>query len=678
MRCILLIFFATFTQALQAAPAEPVAPAPLLVNPDARQSLSLDGDWQVIIDPLSSGDASPVAVGVEGSGFYPDRKVKAPGELIEYKYSDKVQLRVPGDWNSQSERLFFYEGPVWYRTTFQRPKTGDRQFLYFGAVSYRADIYLNGKYVASHEGAYTPFNVDVTNRLKDGENLLVVKVDNTLDTKTVPTRKTDWWNYGGITRSVRLISERSAYVRDYKWHLADRDKRHIEISVATEGTKAGDTVSVAIPELRRRAIIKLGADGRGTTRLTAPVAFWSPEQPRLYDVTVSLGSTTLKDKIGFRTIEARGGEIMLNGRAIFLKGISMHEESVLRPGRSFGTEDARASLSLVKKLGGNFVRLSHYPHDEATTQMADELGLLVWSEIPVYWSIDWANPATLVNARAQMVTNMTRDANRASIIIWSVANETPVGDARLNFLRELVATTRTQDSTRLVSAALFGDPLKFLREYSSRIMAHVATDPATQPEQRRAIKSWFIETAKVEPTAERLADLNKPFTHVVDDQLGNELDVVAYNQYFGWYPAGFLSRILPLDETTIRQAEFALMKRLRIEPRQDKPFIISEFGADAKRGFAGDRDTIFSEAFQVRYYEAQFEMLSRSTKLRGISPWVLKDFRTALRTHPDYQEYYNRKGVVDENGQPKLVFETLKTYYENRRSYLTTDLDGKK
>lgn len=644
------------------APAKLAAPAPLIVNPDGRTGVSLDGPWQVILDPSSSGDASPVAVGVEGSGFYQDRVPSSSLELIEYRFSDKVQLKVPGDWNEQRERLFFYVGPVWYKKTFAAPTTGGRHFLYFGAANYRADVYVNGRYVASHEGGFTPFNVEVTDRLRPGENLVVVKVDNTLGTETVPTRKTDWWNYGGLTRSVRLITVPTAHVRSYGWRLLDHRTRLIEVSVEADGAAEGARVDVSIPGLQKTAAIALDKAGRGRTQFVAPVALWSPETPRLYDVTVALGGTVVRDRIGFRTIATRGSDILLNGQPVFLKGIAMHEESVRHPGRSFGIDDARASLALVKRLNGNFVRLAHYPHDEATTRMADEMGLLVWSEIPVYWSLDWSNPAALATANAQLQANIERDRNRASIIIWSVGNETPMSAPRLAFMRALVGTVRAADSSRLVSAALLGDPFGFLRTYSQKIMAHVALDQATTPQRRAAIDAWFLER-KIEPTTATLTALTAPTTHIVDDPLGDDIDIVAYNQYFGWYPAGFLARVLPLDEATIRLAEFRIMDTLTIEPRQAKPFIISEFGADAKRGFAGDRDTIFSEAFQVRYYRQQFRMLANSNRIRGIVPWVLKDFRTPLRTHPDYQEYFNRKGLVDERGAPKAAFDVLRDFY---------------
>jgi beta-glucuronidase len=660
-----------------AAPDTPIAPAPLIVNPDARRAVPLDGRWQVIVDPLGSGDASPVAAGVEGAGYYRDRKQISPMELIEYKFSDKVALDVPGDWNTQDPRLFFYQSPVWYRQTFPRPAGGGRHFLYFGAVNYAADVYVNGRYVASHEGGFTPFNVDITDRLKDGENLLVLKVDNSLDASTVPTRKTDWFNYGGITRSVRLISTPQAFVRDYVVRLTDRASRRIAVTVQTDGGRAGDSVRVAIPELRRGVTLRLDAAGRAAATFTAPVALWSPETPRLYEITVSYGADTIRDRIGFRTIERRGEDLLLNGRPVFLKGISMHEESIRHPGRSFGREDARAMLGLVKQLGGNFVRLAHYPHDEATTRVADELGLLVWSEIPVYWSIDWGNARALASARAQLTENIVRDRNRASIVIWSVANETPMSAPRLAFLRQLVGTVRALDDSRLVSAALFGDPFGFFRKYAGMLMARIALDEATPADTRAKVMRWFAERPDGAPDEQGLRRLASTTDHVIDDPLGDDLDVVSYNQYFGWYPSGFMARLLPVDEPTLRRAELALMPSLRIDPKQSKPFIISEFGADAKAGFVGDEETVFSETFQARYYRTQFRMLANSTRLRGMAPWVLKDFRSFLRTHPDYQEYWNRKGLVSETGERKQAFGVLQSLYRSDNPFAANALERK-
>ena len=145
---------------------------------------------------------------------------------------------------------------------------------------------------------------------------------------------------------------------------------------------------------------------------------------------MSSGADKVHDAIGFRTIETHGTQILLNGKPIFLRGISLHEEAPIRGGRAFSQKDAETLLGWAHELGCNFVRLTHYPHSENMTRLADRMGLMVWSEIPVYWDIDWENPATLQNAENQLHEMIARDHNRASVVFWSLSNETPVKPAR--------------------------------------------------------------------------------------------------------------------------------------------------------------------------------------------------------------------------------------------------------
>jgi len=213
---------------------------------------------------------------------------------------------------------------------------------------------------------------------------------------------------------------------------------------------------------------------------------WSPEHPKLYEVVLKSGDDTVHDQIGFRTIEVQGAKILLNGKPIFLRGISMHEEAPFREGRAFSTEDAQTLLGWVKELGCNFVRFAHYPHNENEVRLADRMGLLVWSEIPVYWDIDWSNPATLANAQAQLRDMIARDHNRAAVILWSLSNETPVKPERVTFLKQLAQDARELDSTRLITSALnHTDNTNGLRTLS--------------------------------------------------DPLGEVLDVLGINEYLGWY-----------------------------------------------------------------------------------------------------------------------------------------------
>ncbi len=181
---------------------------------------------------------------------------------------------------------------------------------------------------------------------------------------------------------------------------------------------------------------------------------WSPENPKLYQVIVSGEGDSVADEIGFRTIEVQGATILLNGKPIFLRGVSMHEEAPFREGRAFSPEDAQTLLGWVKDLGCNFVRFAHYPHNENEIRLADRMGLLVWSEIPVYWDIDWSSAPALESAEAQLRDMIARDHNRAAVILWSVSNETPVKPERLTFLTQLVRSAKELDPTRLVTSAM--------------------------------------------------------------------------------------------------------------------------------------------------------------------------------------------------------------------------------
>src|ERR1019366_4883985 len=224
--------------------------------------------------------------------------------------------------------------------------------------------------------------------------------------------------------------------------------------VKLNGGRARQQVSIRIPEAGVSASVATDANGYAALSVPAKLTLWSPENPKLYEVTIASDTDSVRERIGFRTIETKGTDILLNGRPVFLRGVSIHEEAPFRSGRAWSKEDARTLLGWAKEMGCNFVRLAHYPHNENMIREADRMGLMVWSETPVYWTISWENPDTFANASNQLAESMARDKNRAAIVLWSVANETPVNDARNAFLRKLVAQVRSADSTRLVTAAM--------------------------------------------------------------------------------------------------------------------------------------------------------------------------------------------------------------------------------
>lgn len=578
--------------------------APLIANVSARHGTSLNGDWRVIVDPYDVGALDYRDRPLKNkNAFYKNYKPQSPSDLIEYDFDTSGTLSVPGDWNTQRESLLFYEGAVWYRRSFDYSlPAGRRLFLHFGAANYSASVYLNGEELGRHEGGFTPFDLEITGRVKPTNNFVVVRVDNRRGKSLVPTDNTDWWNYGGITRPVTLVEVPDTFIQDYLVQVSPGSTQQIKGSVQLNGPKLRQKVTLRIPEAKLEKSFETDDAGRAEFILPASLSLWNPENPKLYRVEIESETDSVSEDIGFRSIAVRGEDILLNGSPIFLRGISVHEESPLHPGRAWSRDDARILLTWAKELGCNFVRLAHYPHNENMVRMADQMGLMVWEEVPVYWTIEWENPETLRNAGNQLAEAIARDRNRASVIIYSVANETPVSEPRNRFLRELIHLAHASDPTRLVSAAL---------ESQER-----------NEEGHRTIQ--------------------------INDPIAVDLDVMGNNEYIGWYthtPAD-------ADDTTWVST-------------YNKPLIMSEFGGDALFGYHGDASTRWSEEYQENLYRHQIAMLKRISFLRGTTPWVLKDFRSPRRTLPKFEDYFNRKGLFSDGGERKKAFFVLQQFYRD-------------
>ncbi len=642
-------------------------PQPLITNLAGRERISLNGPWNVVVDEHAIG-----ARGLFGLAYYDLPPETSGMELIEFSFDERRQLQVPGDWNTQDERLFRYRDVVWYQRDFELQKSeGERYFIHFDGVNYKAHVYLNGQPLATHTGGYTAFNVEITDAAVDGSNYLVVRVDAALDDSTIPTKRTsDFFKYGGITRDVHLVTLPSTFVSQYHLYLDDLETRRIAGWVQLSGpAMANREVVVGIPEAGLEQRVRTNDAGRAEFSASADIALWSPEAPKLYDVVVGVGGYRLEDRIGFRSIETRGRQILLNGEPVFLRGISMHDESFLKPGVAYDRADAEAQLGLVKELNANFVRLAHYPHNEHTLRAADELGLMVWSEIPIVSLIDWDNEKTLETALGQLSDNLHRDLNRASIVFWSIANESmPRSPERTAFLARLAERARALDeSGRPLAAALVGDPTHEFAALFRRLVAELLHDPAVDdPEVKARLQAMAVNMIGDEAAVQALLD--SEIEIMLSDELGEIVDVVGYNEYVGWYYSGGLSRMLPVDVGTTRRTMFRMMPDIRFRNVFGKPIVISEFGAGAKKGYVSDKGPgmIWSEEYQARVYEHQIDMLGRSEYVQGMSPWILKDFRSAMRPLNGIQEIYNRKGLVSEKGEKKQAFYVLRDFYAQK------------
>lgn len=584
----------------------------VLNNAYNRASFSLNGEWNIIIDPYENGyynyryEAFDLTDPPSKNAFFTNTSPADKTDLIEYDFANSETLMVPGDWNTQKDKLLYYEGSIWYKKSFDYSKEDEdnRVFVYFGAANYQADVYLNGKKLGRHIGGFTPFNFEVTDLLMNKGNFLIVKIDNKRIAEAVPTLNTDWWNYGGLTRDVKLIETKETYIDDYMIQLNPNNSEEIMGYIQLNGPgKANREVTLKISEAKISSKLKTDITGRAQILIKkAKLKKWSPDNPKLYDVSLNTGKDEITDKIGFRTIKTEGTSILLNNKPIFLRGICIHEESPINQGRAKNMEDSKKLLEWVKEMNGNFARLAHYPHNEYMVRAADSMGILLWEENPVYWTIKWENPSTYENAQNQLTEVIQRDKNRAAVIIWSMANETPVSEPRLKFLKKLKEHTRSLDPTRLISAAL---------------------------EQNTVDGNTNILT--------------------IDDPFAEEVDILSFNQYVGWY--------VGLPEKT---------RSISWKIDQNKPVFISEFGGGAKFGYHADKETRWSEEYQEYLYKESLNMLDKIEKLQGFSPWVLKDFRSPRRPLAKIQDGFNRKGLFDEKGNKKKAFFVLKEYYDNK------------
>jgi beta-glucuronidase len=592
-----------------------IVPQRVMVDADLRTGLNLDGAWHYSVDPYKDGLADFLGKSTDvrhGRGadiVVADEEKAHPNALYEYDLGNAPLGEVPSSWIGYDPTLRYYNGLMWYQKRFDAGpeliRKDGRVFLHFDAADYHAMIYLNGHKVGEHSGGFTPFTFEVTDIIRAKDNNLVVGVDSTRTADTIPPTVTDWETYGGITRDVKLIATPATYIDDAFIRLTKDGQIRADMALDGDG-KAGQAVEITVAGTKLDLKGTTDADGRVSMSAPAPkgLHLWSPDTPTLYTVTFRAGNDAISDQIGFRTIEVQGTKILLNGKPIFLRGIALHEEEFgPNPSRRITEEASRALLTEVKDgLHGNYVRLAHYPHNEITTRMADRMGLLVWSEIPVYWSVNFSSPDTLKTAQTMLAENILRDRNRAAIGLWSVGNETPVSDARNAFLGALAKEARDLDGTRLVTAAL------------------------------------------------NTATVNGPSDISIKDPLAADLDVIGINTYNGWYGSNTLDEV----RKTVWHSDY------------NKPMIFSEFGAGAKFGYHDpDEQHRFSEDYQASYYKATLAMADNIPFLAGMSPWILKDFRSPRRQNI-YQQGWNRKGLEDENGHRKMAFDVLSAYYRTK------------
>ncbi len=565
-----------------------------MINPYSRDYISLNGKWNVIIDPTGTGEWRQVWL---------EKKAEKKTDFFEYSFDGGPTLNVPGDFNSQLCELTYFEGTVWYKKQFDySPVPGQRLFLHFGAVNYITDVYLNGKKIGSHEGGFTPFQFEITDKVLQGNNTVIVKVDNSRYENGIPGKGYDWLNYGGITRDVVLIKTGKTFISDYNIQLKKGSLETIQGYIQIDGSNLLQKIIIKIPEAGILYETQTDEKGRAEILFANKFELWSPQNPRLYRVQIEGETDTIHDQIGFSCIEVENNEIRLNNAPVFLKAVNIHEENPYTASRAFSDEDARILLNAAKELGCNMVRLAHYPHNENMIREAERMGLMVWDELPIYQHIKFSD-TDIPDKMEKMLNEMIqRDKNRCSVIIWSLSNETYYFTPDRN--EELIKLTekcRALDSTRLIT--------------------HVVN---TQGYQNNIFDVW--------------------------DTLYKYSDIISLNEYIGWY--------VPWQGIPA-ETKWKLKYK-------NKPVFISEFGGEALYGNTkgpSDEANNWNEDYQANIYKDQIEMFSTIPHLCGVCPWLLFDYKSLGRMHPVYQNGYNRKGLLSEKGEKKKAWFIMRDFF---------------
>ncbi len=552
-----------------------------------RKKESLNGSWHYAVDQYDTC----IRQKWYEEHYYDEGGNSLP---VDFSFDEWEMMTLPCCWNTTDRMYALYEGSMIFTRKFLYAKRdyNERMILKIGAANYLCRVFINKKFVGMHRGGSTPCYFDITEYLQP-ENRIIIQADSTRRNEQVPPSNTDWFNYGGIYRDIELIRVPNVHIKDFRIALEPGSEFHkIRASVTLSQPVSADA-KLTIDGLCVQEFHV--SDGRGEILFDAQPELWSTERPKLYDVSVSCAGDSVRDRVGFREIRVDGMDIVLNGKPLFLRGISCHEDSVPN-GKALTDEERLENIRAAKELGCNFMRVAHYPHSERMSQLADEVGLLLWEEIPVYWEIHFWSEDTYNDAENQLCELINRDYNRASVIIWSVGNENQDTDDRLKFMGGLAECARRCDGTRLVSAAC------------------------------------LVNFAK----------------NAIDDRLEQCLDIIGVNEYCGWYTADL--RMLP---------------ELFENSHPQKPVIITEFGADAYPGLRGTITDKGTEDCQAYVYEKQIENIRKIPYIRGMTPWILHDFRCPRRTSVN-QKYFNTKGLLSaDRNHKKLAFYVLKKFYDS-------------
>ncbi len=572
----------------------------------------------------------------DGSGF--------EQKWYEAPLADAMTMAVPSSYNDLKEGEDFREhyGWVFYQRTISVPvfMRTQRVMLRLAAVTHIAKVYLNDQLICEHKGGFLPFEVQLNEYLKDGENLLTIAVDNRIDHSTLPVGSEsgggllgggmfpskeskkrnhpnfDFFNYCGITRPVKIYTTPEAYVAD------------VALTSEVDGTTAQvayeiETVGEGEPQIcirtRNGEVVAQGTGAKGTLTIEN-VTLWQPLKAYLYEVQVTFGEDVYVMTYGVRTVKVEGGKFLINGQPFYFKGYGKHEDT-FPAGRGLNLPMNIKDLSLIKWQGANSFRTSHYPYSEEMMQLCDEEGIVVIDEVPaVGVHLNFGGGANFKNGKKvetfdpveeggirtfehhkEVIRDViSRDRNRACVVMWSIANESDsAGKGAYEYFKPLYELARSLDP------------------------------------QKRPCTIVSVQ----------MADYKNDCTLRLSD-------VFCLNRYYGWYTCG----------GDLQAAEDMCREEMEFWNAQGKPFMFTEYGADTMTGLHDTTPVMWTEEYQVDYYKANHRVVDAMENFVGEQVWNFADFATSQGL---MRVQGNKKGLFTRDRRPKLAAHYFRERWTN-------------
>lgn len=577
------------------------------INTDSRAVIDLSGIWTLLLEDASN----PLD----------------PKQPLKNGYS----VSVPGSFNDQlvEQDLRTHIGNIWYERNFSVPHfiKDNRLVLRFGSVTHSAKVYLNGELITEHKGGFTPFEVDVSSKVISGDNRLTVCASNIIDYTTLPvgvyseeeidghtikkvSENFDFFNYAGIHRPVKLYTTPKTFIEDIAVTYDVKD-RHAEVTILTSIQGNYETVKVTIFDEDNKEVAT--GEGKEANLTIETVQLWEPLNSYLYTVKVEVVSSDVSDvyslPFGIRTVEVKGEQFLINNKPFYFKGFGKHEDTYLH-GRGLNEPSNVLDLNLMKQMGANSFRTSHYPYSEEMMRLADREGFVVIDETPAVSlyagfnvQFDGEEPNTWDEMKTKEAHELVlkemiaRDKNHACVVLWSVANEPATHhEGAREYFKPLIDLTRSLD-----------------------------------PQNRPVTIVYNMEA-------------------LPDDELTHDLvDVICLNRYYSWY----------LQTGDLKAGEKALRDELKEWERKElnKPFLFTEYGADTVPGLHSVQDIPFTEEFQVNYYEMYHKVFDEFPFIVGEQVWNFADFETKVGTG---RVQGNKKGIFNRAREPKMIAYFLK------------------